>query len=77
MRQFIYQFKNGLSNDVEDDPSRTREIPSIGDHITRNGKDWKVVHVVAPPSASGATPVVRVFLADVGKWRTPVPRPGG
>ena len=75
MRRFIYQYNNNvLAHDVEDDPSGTMEIPNVGDHISRKGIDWKVIRVVAPPSASGDTPVVRVFLADVGKWRTPVPR---
>jgi hypothetical protein len=65
MRRFIYLYNgNELSQEIEEDPSGTMVIPGIGSVVTRQGREWKVVRVVAPVSAGGTTPIVRVFLND-------------
>lgn len=45
------------------------EMPGIGSVISRNGRDWKVLRVIAPVSFQGTIPLVRVFLSD---FRPPV-----
>jgi hypothetical protein len=65
VRQFIYQYNGqGKSQEVEEDLSGRIETPSIGSVITRNGKEWRVFHVIAPVSLIGTVPVIRVFLSD-------------
>lgn len=57
---------NGNDNlqDIEDDETGTKETPAVGSVINRNGRDWKVVRVVAPVSSQGTIRLVRVFLSD-------------
>ena len=64
-RRFIYHY-NGNENiqDIEEDVMGAIEMPGVGSVINRNGKDWKVLHVVAPVSFQGTIPLVRVFLSD-------------
>jgi hypothetical protein len=70
MRRFIYEY-NGQRNvyDVEEDLSGRREAPAIGSTMSRNGREWKVIHVVAPVNPSGGIPVVRVFLTDITRFK--------
>jgi hypothetical protein len=75
MRLFVYRYNgNERSEDIEEDTAGTIAIPSVGSLITRHGRDWRVVHIVAPAGMSGSTPLVRVFLNDGGKWRNPAPK---
>ena len=78
VRQLIYHY-NGLgdSEDVEEDLSGGMEPPSIGSVIIRNGREWRVFHVIAPVSPNGTVPFVRVFLSDVKgtKERPPFAKP--
>jgi hypothetical protein len=73
-RRFVYQY-NGQekSEEVEDRPTDGMETPNIGSLISRNGKEWLVVHVIAPVSSSGTIPVVRVFLNDTTRFKPRMP----
>lgn len=65
MRRFIYQYSgNNTTEDMEEGVKGTTEIPEIGSVITRNGREWKVVRVIAPAGLNGAIPIVRVFVND-------------
>ncbi|HEY1757937.1 MAG TPA: hypothetical protein VGG72_21385 [Bryobacteraceae bacterium] len=66
MRRFIYLY-NQREQDIEDDPSGTIETPSVGSIISRREKQFRVIHVIAPVSTDGTTPIVRVFLNDVAR----------
>lgn len=70
-RRFVYEY-NGQQKlqDVEDDLSGGTETPTIGSIVSRNGKEWRVVHVLAPVSSRGTVPVVRVFLSDYFRGRS-------
>ena len=63
-RQFVYQYNHDRRQEVEQDLTGDRETPIIGSTVIRNGKEWKVVHVIAPVALNGTVPVVRVFLTD-------------
>jgi hypothetical protein len=70
MRRFIYQYNgNERFQDFDDDLTGGRETPAIGSVMSRNGREWKVVRVVAPVSSNGTVPVVRVFLNDPARSR--------
>lgn len=69
-RRFVYHYNgNDSLQDFEEDVTGSIEMPGIGSVINRNGRDWKVLHVIAPVSFQGTIPHVRVFLSD---WRSPV-----
>jgi stress response protein SCP2 len=70
-RQFVYQYNgNEKSQEVEEDPTGRMETPIVGSIVKRHGKEWKVVHVIAPVSSRGTVPLVRVFLSDNLKGRS-------
>jgi hypothetical protein len=64
-RRFVYHYNgNDSLQDFEDDVTGAIEMPAVGSVINRNGRDWTVLHVVAPVSFQGTIPLVRVFLSD-------------
>lgn len=63
-RQFVYQYNHDRRQEIEQDLKGDKETPIIGSTLIRNGKEWKVVHVIAPVTLNGSIPVVRVFLTD-------------
>lgn len=71
VRQFIYQYNSYREQEVEEDPTGRRETPIIGSIVNRNGKEWKVAHVIAPVTLNGTIPVVRIFLTDRVRERAP------
>lgn len=71
MRRFVYQYnENERSQEIEEDPTGGIEMPTVGSIVNRHGREWKVVHVIAPVSSRGTVPVVRVFLSDNVKGRS-------
>jgi hypothetical protein len=64
-RRFIYEYGGQAKlREVEEDLTGGIETPIVGSVVNRNGKEWRVVHVLAPVSSSGTVPVVRVFLSN-------------
>jgi hypothetical protein len=64
-RRFIYEYGGQAKlQDVEDDPTGGMETPIVGSVVNRNGKEWRVVSVLAPVSSRGTASVVRVFLSN-------------
>lgn len=71
VRQFVYHYNaQDKLEEVEDDMTGATEIPTVGSIVNRLGKEWKVIHVIAPVSSRGTIPVVRVFLSDRIKQTT-------
>lgn len=67
--RFVYRYnEDEKSQEVEEDPSGQKETPIIGSLVSRHGREWKVVRVIAPVSWRGTVPLVRVFLSDSFKW---------
>ena len=64
-QRFVYHYNgNDTLQDFEENVAGAIEMPGVGSVISRNGRDWTVLHVVAPVSLQGTTPLVRVFLSD-------------
>jgi hypothetical protein len=64
-RQFVFRYNGDpTSDEVVPDLEAEVPIPEAGNTVERNGKNWRVVHIIKDLSAAGAIPVVRVFLSD-------------
>jgi hypothetical protein len=62
-RQFVFRYNGDpTSDEVVPDLDAEVPIPEAGNRIERSGKNWRVVHIIKDLSATGAIPVVRVFL---------------
>lgn len=63
VRRFIYEYNsNDLKQEIEDDSTGERDVPSVGSIIVRHDKEWKVMRVFAPVTSRGTIRLVRVFL---------------
>jgi hypothetical protein len=66
VRRFVYEYNgNILAQEVEVDLTGTMETPCIGSIVRRHDREWRVVRVIAPVSANGTVPIVRLFLNDI------------
>jgi len=66
-KQIVYRYDGTASSDeVVEDFAGEMVIPEKGNLIQRNGKMWKVVHVIKEETVAGpkAIPIYRVFLAS-------------
>jgi hypothetical protein len=63
-KQLVYRYNGDATTDeAELDMHAEISIPEKGSFIERQGRRWKVVHIVVEQLAT-AVPVYRVFLID-------------
>jgi hypothetical protein len=64
-KQFVYRYNgDAKSEEVEPDMLGEASVPEKDNIVFRQGKNWKVVHLITEIGSDDRLPVIRVFLTD-------------